>query len=79
VTGTRWRRSTRCSNGACLEVAGPWTTASYSSDTWNCVEARQPSRGTVWVRDSKLGARSPVLEFDAAAWTAFIDGLKATP
>lgn len=72
----RWRRSTRCEAGFCLEVAGTFVKSTYSSDTWNCVEARRPDEGTVWVRDSKLGESSPVLSFDAGAWTEFVDGLK---
>lgn len=71
----RWRRSTRCEAGFCVEVAGPWTKSSRSG-TGGCVEARRSEADTVLVRDSKLGEESPVLAFDVAAWTAFVDGLK---
>jgi len=69
-----WRHSTRCEAGACLEANGPWTKSTYSSESFNCVQARQD--GTVLVRDSKLGDRSPVLEFEAGVWVEFVDWLK---
>lgn len=73
---TTWRRSTHCEAGACIEVAGPWRSASACGGG-SCLEARRPEPGMVLVRDSKLGDRSPVLAFDAAAWVAFVNGLKA--
>jgi hypothetical protein len=70
-----WTRSSFCEAGACLEASGPFVKSSYSSDTWNCVEARLD--GVVLVRDSKLGEQSPVLSFEPDVWTEFVDGLKA--
>lgn len=55
-----WRRSTRCSNGTCVEVA---TTGSGSSEE------------QYFVRDSK-DPQSPELTFDREAWRTFIDGVK---
>ncbi|MFI1995873.1 DUF397 domain-containing protein [Actinoplanes sp. NPDC020271] len=53
---SNWRRSKRCSSGACVEVArnGEW----------------------FLMRDSKNPADTP-LNFDRAAWEAFLTGVKA--
>jgi hypothetical protein len=58
-----------------IEVGGPWCKPSYSSDSWNCVEARRPTTSLVQVRDSD-DPDGPILTFAAAAWSAFVDGLK---
>lgn len=71
-----WIRSSFCEAGACLEAFGPWRKTSYSSESFNCVEARRPEDNLVLVRDSKLGDDSPVLSFDARSWAEFVDGLK---
>jgi hypothetical protein len=57
---TVWRRSSRCSNNACVEVAK--------------VSADRPVR-EIRVRDSK-DPRGPELAFGAAAWKTFIEGVK---
>jgi hypothetical protein len=41
----------------------------------SCIEVEDRS-DAVMVRDSKLGSDSPVLSFEPAAWTEFVDGLK---
>ncbi|MEV7727004.1 DUF397 domain-containing protein [Streptomyces sp. NPDC087917] len=56
-----------------------WFTSSYSNNGGQCVEVATnlvASRGVVPVRDSKR-ADSPELGFTAAAFTAFVDGVKA--
>ncbi|MEV7727005.1 DUF397 domain-containing protein [Streptomyces sp. NPDC087917] len=55
-----------------------WFTSSYSENGGQCVEVATnlvASRGVVPVRDSKR-ADSPELGFTAAAFTAFLDGVK---
>ncbi|MFJ1863831.1 DUF397 domain-containing protein [Streptomyces sp. NPDC088097] len=55
-----------------------WFTSSYSDNGGACVEVATnlvASRGVVPVRDSKR-ADSPELGFTAAAFTAFLDGVK---
>ncbi len=51
-----------------------WKTSSRSGNGGNCVEAR--STADVNVRDSK-DRQGPVLTFDRAAWSAFLDGVKS--
>ncbi|MET9604774.1 DUF397 domain-containing protein [Streptomyces sp. NPDC006512] len=56
-----------------------WFTSSYSENGGQCVEVATnlvASRGIVPVRDSKRDD-SPVLGFAAAAFSAFVDGVKA--
>ncbi|MFZ3472209.1 DUF397 domain-containing protein [Streptomyces sp. 4.24] len=56
-----------------------WFTSSYSNNGGQCVEVAinlVASRGVVPVRDSKR-ADSPVIGFAAAAFAAFVDGVKA--
>ncbi|MFD3873727.1 DUF397 domain-containing protein [Streptomyces sp. NPDC058623] len=56
-----------------------WFTSSYSDNGGQCVEVATnlvASRGVVPVRDSKCDD-SPVLGFTAAAFSAFVDGVKA--
>lgn len=55
-----WKRSTRCSNASCVEVARVGTTRVGNE---------------IRVRDSK-DPRSPELAFGAAAWHTFIEGIK---
>ena len=72
---SRWRKSSRSeSNGHCLEAA--WHRSSRSQSNGHCTEAALRD-GTVLVRDSKLGASSPVLEFSPADWRAFLNGVKS--
>jgi hypothetical protein len=70
----KWTKSTKCSNGACVEVVLPWRKSSYSSDTANCVEVALVA--PVLVRDSK-DPDSPVLSFVPEQWQAFVDGLRS--
>jgi hypothetical protein len=54
-----------------------WQKSSFSAQG-DCVEVayREHTPGMA-VRDSKLGARSPVLRFTPPEWQAFIAGVKA--
>lgn len=40
-----------------------------------CVEVA--AADMVWVRDSQLGDRSPILAFDRRAWADFCDAIRA--
>lgn len=44
-------------------------------DSGHCLEVAQAG-GRVLVRDSKLGALSPVLAFDPTPWSAFVMDLR---
>lgn len=46
-----------------------------SSSSGNCVLVARVGT-TIGVRDSKLGARSPVLEFTLEEWMAFVEGVR---
>ncbi|QUH00792.1 DUF397 domain-containing protein [Saccharopolyspora erythraea] len=51
--------------------------SSYSTnDGGNCVEMGRRA-SVIGIRDSKLGAASPVLEFPATAFRAFLADVKA--
>ncbi|WP_024757350.1 DUF397 domain-containing protein [Streptomyces exfoliatus] len=53
-----------------------WRKSTYSDgDGGNCVEVRDDVPGVVPVRDSKV-ADGPVLVVPAAAWSAFVAGIK---
>jgi hypothetical protein len=53
-----------------------WRASSYSNAAGgDCVEVADGFPGAVPVRDSKNPA-GPVLRFRAAAWSAFVDGMK---
>lgn len=69
----RWRRSSYCTASECVEAAS-WRKSTHSIDG-ACVEAGH-GPGVVGVRDSQLGDRSPVLEFSAGTWAAFVAALK---
>jgi hypothetical protein len=74
IEATNWRTSTRSDRTNCIETAD-WRTPSHSVGNQACVEV---SSGAA-VRDSKLGDDSPILAFDAASWTAFINRLTLHP
>ncbi len=50
--------------------------SSYSGGNGDCIEVAPGFPGVVPVRDSK-DPHGPILSFDAPAWEAFIDGVKA--
>jgi hypothetical protein len=53
-----------------------WRKSSHSNNSGNCVEVATTDV-TVGVRDSKQHGHGPVLEFNRAAWEAFIHATKA--
>ncbi|UXY27893.1 DUF397 domain-containing protein [Streptomyces sp. HUAS TT20] len=69
-----WFTSSYSSSGGgeCLEVAYTWRKSSHSdSQGGECIEvAIRP--GTIHIRDSKLGTRSPQFAVRSDAWTAFL-------
>jgi hypothetical protein len=52
-----------------------WRTSTRSGSQGDCVEVNDGKPGVVGVRDSK-NRTGGTLVFPAAAWRAFIDGLK---
>ncbi|MEU3404696.1 DUF397 domain-containing protein [Streptomyces sp. NPDC006670] len=53
-----------------------WFKSSYSDNGGNCVEVATNTPGVVPVRDSKTPG-GPVLNFQPAAFAAFVAGIKA--
>lgn len=62
---------------AALAAASNWHKASYSNeeDKDGCVEVATVP-GLAGVRDTKLGAASPILAFTEAEWAAFLAGVR---
>lgn len=79
LTGATWRKSSYSGGqgGECIEVASSaWRKSTYSSgEGGECVEVAD-GLDVVPVRDSK-DPEGPALAFAPAAWTAFIDDVKA--
>lgn len=71
---SNWRKSSFCPTGTCVEAAS-WRTSSWSIYAGNCVETGH-GPGVVGIRDSQLGAASPVLELSPAAWSTFLGRLR---
>lgn len=62
---------------AALAAATNWHKSSFSQGGQNgCVEVGHVA-GLVGVRDTKLGAASPILAFSDRAWSAFIADVRA--
>lgn len=60
-----------------LVAATDWRKSSHSGgQNGGCVEVGSVP-GVVGVRDTKLGAASPVLAFGAGGWAAFLAAVKA--
>ncbi|MBZ6473446.1 DUF397 domain-containing protein [Streptomyces griseocarneus] len=79
LSSVRWRKSSYSNSdgGDCVEVA-EWRKSSYSNpDGGNCLEVADNIPTAVPVRDSK-NPDGPALVFGAAAWAAFVSGLKGT-
>jgi hypothetical protein len=61
---------------AALAATGGWHKSTFSGgDNGGCVEVASVP-GVVGVRDTKLGAVSPVLVFGTAEWAAFLTAVK---
>jgi len=67
----RWVTA-RCDSGACVEVQ--WVAACEGNP---CVEVAIEPCNRVLVRDSKLGDRSPVIEYSASWWQTRCAAMKA--
>ncbi|MFF9770469.1 DUF397 domain-containing protein [Streptomyces sp. NPDC014636] len=84
LSNVTWRKSSYSNSdgGECLEVsddllrAADWRKSSYSNASGgDCLEVSDGFPSLVPVRDSKAPARG-ALVFQAAAWAAFVDGVK---
>lgn len=54
-----------------------WRRSTYCGANGTCVEVTElPGTGFIGARDAKHGDRSPVLAFDRAEWSGFINRLK---
>jgi hypothetical protein len=77
--GSTWRKSSHSGGqgGECIEVASTaWRKSTYSTGQGGeCVEVAD-GLDVIPVRDSK-DPHGPALTFYPAAWTAFIDDVKA--
>jgi len=60
---------------AAFAHATNWHKASYSRENGGCVEIGSIP-GVIGVRDTKLGATSPILAFTPTEWEAFTRGIK---
>lgn len=66
-----------CNNACMTDIQLEWRKANKSGPwTDNCVEVADLPDGGKAIRDSKLGADSPVLSFNLEEWDAFVDGVK---
>jgi Domain of unknown function (DUF397) len=54
-----------------------WEVSSRCGGNGSCVEVARLRSGAVAIRDGKLGAAGPILEFSPQEWTAFVWGVKA--
>lgn len=74
----RWQKSSYsdASGGDCLEV-GQWRKSTHSDGSGgNCLEVSDDFPHIVPVRDSK-NPDGPMLAFPAAAWSAFVEDVRA--
>ncbi|WP_063630404.1 DUF397 domain-containing protein [Amycolatopsis thermoflava] len=55
-----------------LQNAAGWFKSTYSGANGGCVEVTLTIPGTVGLRDSKLGKRSPIVVFDVIQWCSLL-------
>jgi len=62
-----------------VEITGPWATPQRSNTLQNlgCAEFAPNSLGGLSIRDTKLGANSPILNFDATEIHALFHDVRA--
>lgn len=53
-----------------------WRKSTYSACNGNCVEVAELRPGLIGVRDTKDAGRGPVMVFEAAAWSSFLESVK---
>jgi Domain of unknown function (DUF397) len=61
-----------------LTIAAGWRKSSYSQGANGCVEVTTELPGWVGVRDSKLGAESPLLAVGLSEWRAILATAQAS-
>ncbi len=61
---------------AALRTATGWHKSTRSDAQNGCLEATTEVAGWIGVRDTKLGARSPVLAITTVEWTALLAATK---
>ncbi|MFJ2953227.1 DUF397 domain-containing protein [Streptomyces sp. NPDC087270] len=79
LSRAEWRKSSYSdgNGGECVEAAAVWRKSSHSDGNGgSCVEFAPHADGVVPVRDSK-DPDGPQLTFTAAAWTSFVDAVRA--
>lgn len=62
---------------AALSQVSGWQKSSYSQAQNDCIELTTEVTGWVGVRDSKLGAHSPVLALTLSEWRAALAATQA--
>lgn len=62
---------------ASLHRATDWRKSSYSQGASDCVEVTDRVPGRIAIRDSKLGARGPILLVTTAEWHALLTAIQA--
>jgi hypothetical protein len=60
-----------------LHRATDWRKSSYSKGDSDCVEVTDRIPGRIAIRDSKLGAHSPILTVTTAQWRALVTAIRA--
>jgi Domain of unknown function (DUF397) len=61
---------------AAVSTATNWYKSTRSDGQNGCIEVTTEVSGWIGVRDSKLGARSPVLAFTTVEWAAMLAAAK---
>jgi hypothetical protein len=62
--------------GNTSSVRSAWRKSTYSACNGNCVEVAELRPGLIGVRDTKDAGRGPVMVFEAAVWSSFLESVK---